>query len=444
LTKVKATYSDIWRISWPIMLGSLAQTILGLTDTAYLARVGEVELGACGIASVFYFVLVMLGFGIGIGSQILIARKSGEGKIKEIGTIYDHSLLLLLFFSVILFFFLLFISPVIFNSIIQSENVKTAANKFIAYRSWGIIGVMITVSLRSFYTGIATTRIVTYSSFLMTGINVVLAYALIFGHLGFREMGISGAGLASAISEIITAAYLLIYTRIKKEFRIYELFKFRKPQTPVFINVMNLSSPVILQHLISMGGWFLLFVFIEKLGEHALAISNVVRSSYMLLMTPVWGYATSANSMVSNLIGQEKKSEVLSLLKKICKLSLITTSFIVILTVLFPNLILRINTSDPVLIHDSLGSFYVVSGAMILFCTSFVLFSGVSGTGNTKIAMLMEMVNIFIYLVYVYICSTIIHASVEWVWVVEILYWLLMGIFSYIYLKSNHWKKIIL
>jgi Na+-driven multidrug efflux pump len=158
----------------------------------------------------------------------------------------------------------------------------------------------------------------------------------------------------------------------------------------------------------------------------------------------VWGFAAAANSMTSNLIGQEKKDEVLSLLKKISTLSLIITTVMVGLNVLFPSGILSITTSNEMLIHDSKGSFYVVCGAMILFCSSFVLFSGVSGTGNTKIAMLMEIGNIFIYVIYVYVCAQIIQASVEWVWVAEILYWLLMGVFSYIYLKSNHWKKLTL
>ncbi len=442
MTKVKATYSDIWNISYPIVLGSLAQTILGLTDTAFLARVGEIELGASGIASVFYFVLVMLGFGIGIGSQILIARKSGEGKTKEIGIIYDHTLLLLAGFSVFLFAFLRWGAPFIFDLILQSDKVIAAANEFLAYRCWGIFAAMITVSFRSFYTGIATTRIITYSSFLMTGLNVFLAYALIFGHFGFPAMGIGGAGLASSISEIITAAYLWIYTSLKKEFNVYELFRFKKSNTPVFSGIMNLSIPIMLQHLISMGGWFIFFVFIEKMGEHILAISNVVRSTYMLLMTPIWGFAAAANSMTSNLIGQDKKDEVLSLLKKIVSLSLLITSVMILFNILFPSFILGITTSDSLLIHDSKGSFYVVCGAMILFCTSFVLFSGVSGTGNTKIAMYMETGNIFIYLIYVYICAQIIRARIEWIWAVEILYWLLMGIFSYVYIRGNHWKKI--
>lgn len=442
MAKVQATYIDIWKISYPIILGSLAQTILGLTDTAFLARVGEAELGASAIAGVFYFLLVMLGVAVGVGSQILIARKAGEGNDREIGKLFDHTLLLLLALSLVLLFCLNFGAPFIFDSFLNSANVKSAAIEFITYRCWGIVFVMIVTSFRSFYVGIATTRIMTYSAILMTVLNVVLAYAFIFGKIGFPKMGIAGAGLASSISEAVTAIYLWIYTYNKKEFKKYELFAFREAKTEIFKSIMNLSFPVMLQHFISMGAWFLFFVFIERMGEHQLAISNVVRSTYMLLMTPMWGFSAAANTMTSNLIGQQKSDEVIPAIKKIATLSFIITSVLILFNLLFPELVLGIVTSDINLIADSLGSYYVVCVAILVFCISLVVFSGVSGTGNTKIAMLMEFVNIFIYLLYAYLCVFVIKTSIEIVWTVEILYWLLMGLLAIIYLNTNHWKKI--
>lgn len=442
MAKVQATYIDIWKISYPIILGSLAQTILGLTDTAFLARVGEAELGASAIAGVFYFLLVMLGVAVGVGSQILIARKAGEGNDREIGKLFDHTLLLLLALSLVLLFCLNFAAPFIFDSFLNSANVKSAAIEFITYRCWGIVFVMIVTSFRSFYVGIATTRIMTYSAILMTVLNVVLAYAFIFGKIGFPKMGIAGAGLASSISEAVTAIYLWIYTYNKKEFKKYELFAFREAKTEIFKSIMNLSFPVMLQHFISMGAWFLFFVFIERMGEHQLAISNVVRSTYMLLMTPMWGFSAAANTMTSNLIGQQKSDEVIPAIKKIATLSFIITSVLILFNLLFPEFVLGIVTSDINLIADSLGSYYVVCVAILVFCISLVVFSGVSGTGNTKIAMLMEFVNIFIYLLYAYLCVFVIKTSIEIVWTVEILYWLLMGLLAIIYLNTNHWKKI--
>ena len=78
--KVQSSYSDIWRISWPIILSSLASTVINFTDVAFVSRLGEKELAASALGGVFYFLLIMIAVAIGIGSQILMARKAGEGQ----------------------------------------------------------------------------------------------------------------------------------------------------------------------------------------------------------------------------------------------------------------------------------------------------------------------------------------------------------------------------
>jgi Na+-driven multidrug efflux pump len=128
--KVSVTYSDIWKIAYPIILGSLATTVLNLTDTAFIARVGETELGAMAIATVFYFVIIMIGLALGTGSQIIMARRAGEGNSTEIGKIFDHSFLLLLLLSILSFFAVKFFSPQLLVTILRSGAVAKAANDF--------------------------------------------------------------------------------------------------------------------------------------------------------------------------------------------------------------------------------------------------------------------------------------------------------------------------
>jgi len=119
--KVTATYRNIWDISYPIILGSLATTVLNLTDTAFIARVGETELGAMAISTVFYFVIIMLGISLGIGSQILIARRAGEGNQPEIGKLFDHSFIMLAALALLTFLVAKFLSPALFASMLRSE-----------------------------------------------------------------------------------------------------------------------------------------------------------------------------------------------------------------------------------------------------------------------------------------------------------------------------------
>ncbi len=71
--------------------------MIGLTDTAYLGRVGEVELGASALAGVYYLVIYMLGFGFSVGAQVLMARRNGEGEYKRIGEVFTQGGLFLFF-----------------------------------------------------------------------------------------------------------------------------------------------------------------------------------------------------------------------------------------------------------------------------------------------------------------------------------------------------------
>lgn len=75
-------------IAYPILISLLMEQMIGMTDTAFLGRVGEVELGASAIAGVFYMVIFMAAFGFSIGAQILIARRNGEKQYREIGDLF--------------------------------------------------------------------------------------------------------------------------------------------------------------------------------------------------------------------------------------------------------------------------------------------------------------------------------------------------------------------
>ena len=63
------SYRNIWKVAYPILISLVMEQLIGLTDTAFMGRVGEVELGASAIAIIYYVVLFMIGFGFSIGAQ---------------------------------------------------------------------------------------------------------------------------------------------------------------------------------------------------------------------------------------------------------------------------------------------------------------------------------------------------------------------------------------
>lgn len=439
--KTSVTNRQIWLIAYPIIFGSIAQNLINVTDTAFLGRVGDVALGAGAIGGIFYIVAAMLAWGLGIGSQIIIARRHGEQTFSEIGRTFQHGFYFQLPLVLSLFSFMQFFSSDILHFIIQSEPVFQSTKEYIQYRSYGIFFAGVNMLFRGFYIGIEKTKVITYSTVFMAMINGFLDYSLIFGNFGFPEMGIGGAALASVIAEFSAMLFFILYTLFKMDGSHFNLYQWAKFDEGLYKRIILISLPVMLQNFISMVAWLVFFLFIEKLGERSLAISNIIRSYYMVLMIPMWGFSSASNTLVSNLIGQGRHGEVMSLTLKVMKMCTLGVLVIIMLGTLFPEYTLEIYTNDPELIRDSIPALYVVNLAAFFLAIGFVLLNAVSGTGKTQVSFVIELIVIVLYLSLTYVLADIFRLEVYIVWMSELSYAFLLGLLSYIYLKSGRWKS---
>ncbi len=416
------SYGRIWRIAWPIIVGGIAQNIINVTDTAFLGRLGEIELGASALGGIFYLAIIMLGFGMGIGTQILVARLEGQDKPGQIGRIMEHSLVMLLVMALLMFMVIKFLSTQFFAAVISSESIFNATVDFIRYRSWGVFFAFINVGFTSFYVGTTRTGVIAGSTLIMAAVNVFLDYGLIFGNFGMPALGLRGAALASLAAEITVTLFFVFYTVFFANKKRYRLFEWHKFDLPVLKRISGISIPVMLQNFLSLFAWFVFFVLVERLGETELAISNIVRSIYVILMIPIWGFAAASNTMVSFLIGRRIGGEILPTVYKIAGLCFIMVILFVIPTLLFPGEILRIYTTDPILIDSSLPVLRVVSGSVVCFAFAMVFYNAVSGTGKTGIALTMESLVVGIYFLVAWLLAIELRMPVAVVWTVEFLY----------------------
>lgn len=435
------SYKNIWKISYPIILSGVAQNIVNVTDTAFLGRYGMIELGAAGNAGIFYMVLMMIGLGFTIGCQIIIGRRNGEGNLKEIGDLFNTGLYFLLPLAIILFAFVKLFSPQILSVLVASENILEASNNYLEYRAYGIFFAFFNFLFIAFYTGITKTKVLTKATFIQAGVNVVLDYVLIFGQLGFPEMGIKGAALASVISEIVALLYFVYFTFNKIDYRIYGLFQELKFNAYKLLKVIKVSTPIMLQNFMAIATWLSFFMIIEQIGEKELAISHIVRSIYMVVMIPLFGFSSATSTLVSNLMGEKRNNEVGKLIRKIVALSLGCTLVFLPFLLILPNQILSIYTDQVDLLNGSKPLLYVISGAMVFFSIAYILFSSVTGTGKTLISMCIELTGISIYLVFAYLFALHFKLALPFVWCSEFIYFGIMGLLSILYLKFGNWKS---
>lgn len=423
------------------MAGSAIDNLLILIDAAFLGKVGSVALAASALGGIFYLSLLMVGWGFGIGAQIIIARRFGEGNYAEVGKTMQHAALFMVPLS--LFFFLLtfFGAQAFFNANIDSPELYQAINTFVSFRIFGFFFAFTNILFRSFYIGILKTRIISISSLVIASVNIVLDWLLIFGNLGFPKMGIAGAAIATVIAEVCGTVFFIVFTLQRKDIIEFEIFKKLDFSFQRLKNIIKVASPVMLQFSISFAGWFLFFLFVEHMGVNAVAASNINRSIYMIVLLPLWGVASAANSLVSSKIGEGRTPEVIPVIVKICLLSLAATGVLVLLVNLFAGLLFGFFTNDQQLLNVSYSILYIVSTSSVLLAIGVVLFNGVSGTGNTHITLFFE---IFVMASYVFIAWYFSHNGnygVAWVWLAEVFYGLSMAILSALYLWKGNWKN---
>lgn len=439
----KATFGrkEILKMALPIMVGQLAQTIITFVNTVFMGHVGVVELGAAMMAGLYYYLFSTLAWGFAIGIQIIVARRYGEQNFTQVGEVFQHGLIVVLVLGIFLFWIMHLFTGNLLQSIISSDEIRQSAMEFMDYRHFGIIFVCFNFLFRSLYIGIANTKVITYTTFLMAAVNIFFDYSLIFGNFGFPKMGISGAGLSSVLAEMSAFLFFIFYTLFKIPARKLGIIPLHKCRFSLIKSIIGLSLPTMGQHLVSFGTWFLFFVMIERMGELAVGVSGIVRSAYMLILVPVWSLGSVANALTSQLIGRNETEQVWPLLRHITRISYCIIIPLVLVCVLFPQQIAMIYTEETHLALSSVPAMYVICVGALAQCFAIILFEAVSGTGNTLMAFLLELGVLVFYILYIVLTSNVLSMPIAVVWGAEIVYAVLLGIVCFIYLKRSSWQN---
>ena len=439
------SFKSIWRITFPILVALVMEEVLGITDTAFLGRVGEVELGASAIAGVYFTILYMIGFGFSIGVQIIIGRRNGEACEKgtgfgAIGRVFWQGAWFLAALAVLTMVLSYFLSPPLLRGVLQSENIFKASIVYVNWRIPGLLFAFMTALFRSFYVGIKETQSLTWNSIVLVGSNIFLDWVLIFGHLGAPAMGIKGAALASTISEGISFLFFVVWASFAAD-RKYGLQKMVRPIWKELKPIFSTASWVMVEYVLNVSVWLLFFLFIEHLGEEELAIANIVRSISEVPFVFSAAFASTAATLVSNIIGEGHPEGVVPIIRRVILLCAITMLPLLAFFFLCPNLIISLFTDIPSLVEASVSTLKVMCVATVVTLPWNVYLQSVAGTGDTRVCLRCDVVALCIYAVYCTYIIGIRHSSIAVSWTADGVYALCIWIQCVIYIHRGKWRN---
>jgi Na+-driven multidrug efflux pump len=180
---------------------------------------------------------------------------------------------------------------------------------------------------------------------------------------------------------------------------------------------------------------------VEHHGQRDLAISNTMRNIFGLFGVFTWSFASTTNTMVSNIIGQDKKERVVELILKIIKLSMAFSVTMAVVLNIFPHAFLAVFGQGKEFADAALPVLRVVSVALVMMSFSTVWLNAVTGTGNTDVNLAIEIITIIFYCIYVYLVLGYFNLPILYGWMSEYVYWMTTFCFAFFYIRSGRWKK---
>ena len=440
--KVAITNRDILRMALPISLAILVPQINFITNNIFLGHLdqsGE-ALSTAGITGVYYLLFAVVGQGLNNGLLALIARRAGEGRIEEIGRLFSQGMFIALTLAFAGIAITWFLAPVALSWSLHSAPLRNQAIAFLRIRIWGLPFLYIYQMRNALLVGTNQSKYLVYGTLAETVVNIGLDYALIFGHFGLPALGFNGAAISSIFAEFsgMFVVFLVIHLRgIGKELQLYRHWGLDRINSRL---ILVQSSPLVFQYIISITAWVFFYILVEHHGRQALAISNTMRNIFGLFGVFTWAFASATNAMVSNIIGQGMEDKVLVLIRKIVKLSLGFSVIVAIALNCFPGVFLSVYGQDPAFTQAAIPVIRIVSSALILMSFSTVWLNAVTGTGNTRVNLLIEIITILFYCIYVWLTLERWNMSLVVGWMSEWLYWISLFVMSFTYIRSGAWK----
>ena len=438
--RLDTSYRQILAMALPISLAMLVPQINFITNNIFLGGLGERQLASAGITGVFYLIFAVAGNGLNNGLQALIARRAGQNLHHEIGEVFFHGIWVALGFAFLGIAITTFAAPPLLNSMIRDPLIAEEVISFLRIRIWGLPLLYLYVMRNALLVGTNQTRLLIWGTLAEALTNIALDYALIYGHWGFPALGFNGAAYASIVAEGVGLVVIYVIIHINGIHRDFSLFENIKWRMDMARTIVVRSAPLMAQFILSIATWEYFYLLIEHHGSQALAISNTMRNIFGVVGIFAWAFAATTNTMVSNIIGQGREAEVLPLVRKIMWVSVGFSTIMIMLLNINPGAYLAIYGQGPQFVEAALPVLRIVSMALWMMAVGTVWLNAVTGTGNTVVNLVIEIITLVIYIIYVYVVLEYLNLSIVWGWGSEWVYWISMFSMSVIYMLSGRWR----
>jgi multidrug resistance protein, MATE family len=299
------TLASLIHLAWPIVISRASQTVVGLCDAVMVAQLGATALSATTTGGLNSFAFLILPMGVTFIVSSFSAQHFGRGDLAAARR-YGWYGLGVAVAAQVLGGLGLIAAPSILELLPHDAEVKRLMYEYMVLRlSTGGAAIGIE-ALGSYYGGLGRTRPAMTANVVAMGLNVILNWVLIFGHLGAQAMGVRGAALASALATLL--AFVGLFAFFLVEGRSTQ----RSPlQLAEFGRMLRFGIPSGINWLAEFSAYiFFVNVVVSALGTASVAALNSVMQLSSVAFMPAFALATAGSILVGQALGAERRDDV--------------------------------------------------------------------------------------------------------------------------------------
>ncbi|HSD15067.1 MAG TPA: MATE family efflux transporter [Flavobacterium sp.] len=395
-------FSNDLKLAYPIILGMLGHTLVGIVDNIMVGKLGPTELAAASLANSFVFIAMSIGIGFSTAITPLVAEADGEKNVDKERTIFHHGLVLCTILGIALFSIIYFSKPLIVY-MGQPAAVVEMAKPFLDVVAFSLIPLIMFQGYKQFADGKSETKVAMWANLLCNIVHVFLNIVLIYGLWFFPKMGMLGAAYGTVISRFVMLIFIHFSLKHKERFQTYfEKFSFDEFRKDIVRKIVNLGFPSAMQMFFEVALFTGAVWLSGVVGTTSQAANQIALSLATFTFMFVSGFGVAGMVRVGNFKGSQDFVGLRIVARSILLLALIVQVFFALVFVVFHQYLpeMFMNAHDLAHLKDN-SEVISIASQLIIIAAIFQISDGIQvvvlgalrGLQDVKIPMYMTFVS---------------------------------------------------
>lgn len=292
-------------LAYPVMLSMLGQVMTGVADSVMIGQTGATPLAAASLANVVFILLLTFGIGVSYAITPLVAEADGRKDKNQVIESLRHGFIINLVTGFILVG-IGFLSIPVLHFLNQPADVVELTIPYLQIILISIFPTMVFQTFRQFGEGLHRTRMAMIIVITSNLLNIFLNYVLIYGKLGFPELGLNGAGWATLIARTLMGVWMALYIYSGKSFTSYRPGFALGNYTRKLINrMLHIGIPAGVQFIFEVSAFGFSAIMMGWLGTTALAAHQIAINLATISYMTTSGLGAAATIRVGSYLGQK-------------------------------------------------------------------------------------------------------------------------------------------